>query len=82
MDFETQKYLETATATLYYKPVSERIKEIVMNPDITILDIGYIDEVEGGLCFDYKQNGKSFTSRLVIGYTELGEWIEFDSDLI
>lgn len=82
MDIETQKYLEIATATLFYKKVSERIKEIIMNPDITVLDIGYVDEVEGGLCIEYKHRSKDVHSRLVIGYTELGEWIEFDSDLI
>lgn len=82
MDIETQKHLEISTATLYYKNVSERLKEIVMNHDITLIDIGYIDEVEGGLCIDYKHRSKDYHSRLVIGYTELGEWIEFDSDLI
>lgn len=82
MDSEIVKYLEIATASLYLTEVSERIKEIVTNSKITILEIGYIKEVEGGFCIDYKYNDKSFTSRLVIGYTECGEWIEFDSDLI
>lgn len=34
-----------------------------------------IDECEGGLTFDFEKDG--IVKRLVLGYTELGEWIEF-----
>jgi len=47
-----------------------------------ILDIGwnpysessYNDRVEGGLSIDYEIDGE--VSRIVFGYTEIGEWIE------
>lgn len=34
-----------------------------------------IDRCEGGLTFDFEKDG--IVKRLVLGYTELGEWIEF-----
>jgi len=41
----------------------------------TIVDAGFVGASEGGLTFDFvkKSDGKKY--RLVIGYNDLGEWI-------
>ncbi len=41
----------------------------------TIVDAGFVGASEGGLTFDFvkKSDGKKY--RLVIGYNDLGEWV-------
>jgi hypothetical protein len=34
---------------------------------------------EGGMTFDYEKNG--VVTRIVFGYNELGEWIEFKGEI-
>lgn len=54
------------------KELSKALEEII---GAKIIDAGFIGDVEGGLTFDVEKNGKIM--RLVIGYTELGEWVEY-----
>lgn len=43
-----------------------------------IINAGFIEEnVEGGITIDYQHDNKK-AMRLVIGYTDLGEWVEYN----
>ncbi len=81
MSGETETYLDLCCASLTYNEVSSVLQEVLM-AGYTIIDIGFVREVEGGLCIDYQKPGVSFKSRLIVGYTEIGEWIELHSDII
>jgi hypothetical protein len=48
-----------------------------------IVDIGFVKGagVEGGLCIDYEDLEKiTTTRRMVLGFTELGMWVEYDGE--
>ena len=53
--------------------VSKALEKMV---GATIVDAGFVKTCgEGGLTFDFDKDGEKM--RLVLGYNELGEWIEF-----
>lgn len=46
----------------------------------SVLDVGFHPSCqEGGLTIDYRKDGKD--RRIVIGYTELGTWVEWQGDI-
>ncbi len=44
-----------------------------------IINIGFVNNIEGGLTFDYIKDGDR--KRLVLGYNDLGEWIQWHDNL-
>jgi hypothetical protein len=45
-----------------------------------IINAGFIENFrEGGMTFDFEKNG--VVTRIVFGYNELGEWIEFKGEI-
>ena len=53
--------------------VSKAVEKMI---GATIVDAGFVQTCrEGGLAFDFDKDGKKM--RLVIGYNDLGEWVEF-----
>ena len=44
-----------------------------------IVGVGWRKEVEGGLALDYEQDG--VTKRIVLGFTDLGMWSEWQGEL-
>jgi len=49
-----------------------------------IINAGFIDSAdtylrEGGMTFDYEKDG--VVTRVIFGYNELGEWIEFKGEI-
>lgn len=81
MDDSFVRHSDLCNAILTYNEVALALQEVLMSGN-TIIDIGFVDKVEGGLCIDYKKPTVNFNSRLIIGYTEIGEWIELHTDLI
>ena len=60
-----QKELETALAEMI---------------GVTIITVGFIKEIaECGMYFDYNKDDQNY--RLVLGYNELGGWIEYKGKL-
>jgi len=53
--------------------------------EATIINIGVPDieienySLEGGLILDYIPKGKTKAERIILGFTELGMWIEYTS---
>lgn len=46
----------------------------------TVLDVGFHPLMdEGGLTIDYSKDGE--IRRIVLGYTELGLWVEYDGPM-
>ena len=57
-------------------PDDEASKALEKMIGATIVDVGFVKTCkEGGLTFDFDKDGKK--KRLVLGYNELGEWVEF-----
>jgi len=59
--------------------ISKAVEQMVGS---TVVDAGFVRDVqEGGLAFDFDKRGKVAGSvermRLVIGYNDLGEWVEY-----
>jgi hypothetical protein len=56
----------------------ESLKDIIGSE---ILGVGFHpSQQEGGLTIDYKKNG--IKHRVILGYTELGEWISWQGELV
>ncbi len=48
----------------------------------TIVNIGFHPDVrEGGLTIDYIRHKEFHTRRMILGYTELGLWVDFQEDI-
>lgn len=48
----------------------------------TIVTTGFLSEVpEGGFAIDYKAKGSNELRRIILGYTELGLWVEWEGKL-
>lgn len=43
-------------------------------------DIDWNDGIEGGLVIDYRPNGSDCVKRIVLGFTDLGMWVEWNGD--
>lgn len=69
-DFETDQNYEMAT-------ICQTLKEIFDNGSIQ--KIGFMKNVEGGLTIDY--TSENTPHRFIMGFTELGAWIEFHAPI-
>ena len=59
------------------RPLREGVRKLEELVGATIVGVGMTAaKLEGGLAIDYSKNG-SKTKRVVLGYTELGEWVEY-----
>ncbi len=49
----------------------------------TIVRMGQLDMeyIEGGLCIDYIPESNDIVKRLVLGYNELGIWVQYNENL-
>lgn len=43
----------------------------------TIISTGFVSNIEGGMTFDYQKRGEPEIRRVVFGYNDLGEWVEW-----
>jgi len=61
-------------------PLNEDVKSLKDIIGSEIIRVGFHpSESEGGLTIDYKKNG--VIHRIILGYTELGEWISWQGEL-
>ena len=68
-----RRHIFGATGSKFYDQLSDLVGS-------TVIEVGFLESVsQGGLTIDYNQiiDGKTIRKRVVLGYTDLGEWIEW-----
>jgi len=75
-----QKPLRKVQAGIF--PSEEADKKFQEMVGAKIVAVGFHPmQQEGGLTFDFIPSGSDKTRRMVLGYTELGAWVEWCGDL-
>jgi hypothetical protein len=60
-------------------PRGQGCKGLLALKGARIVNVGFVrnNEIEGGLAIDYAKKGSSDVARMVLGFTELGMWVEW-----